>query len=44
LLAEAAREKMDIGPMTGDEIDTVLTELYALPPDVTAQAAKAIAE
>jgi tripartite-type tricarboxylate transporter receptor subunit TctC len=44
LLAEAAKEKMDIGPMTGHEIDAVLTELYALPPDVTAQAAKAIAE
>ena len=44
LLAEAAKEKMDIAPMTGHEIDALLAELYALPPDVTIQAAKAIAE
>jgi tripartite-type tricarboxylate transporter receptor subunit TctC len=44
LLAEAAREKMDISPMTGSEIDALLKELYAIPPDVTAKAAKAIAE
>jgi tripartite-type tricarboxylate transporter receptor subunit TctC len=44
LLAEAAREKMDIRPMTGHEIDELLAELYAIPPDVVAKAAKAIAE
>jgi tripartite-type tricarboxylate transporter receptor subunit TctC len=44
LLAEAAKEKMDIKPMTGHEIDGLLGRLYAIPPDVIAKAAKAIAE
>jgi tripartite-type tricarboxylate transporter receptor subunit TctC len=44
LLAEAANEKMDIAPITGHEIDALLAELYALPPEVTVQAAKAIAD
>jgi tripartite-type tricarboxylate transporter receptor subunit TctC len=44
LLAEAANEKMDIAPMTGREIDVLLGQLYAIPPDVIAKAAKAIAE
>jgi hypothetical protein len=35
---------MDIAPMTGQEIDVLLTQLYALPPDVVAKAAKAITE
>ncbi len=42
LLAEAAKEKMDIGPMTGHDIDVLLGQLYALPTDVIAKAAKAI--
>jgi tripartite-type tricarboxylate transporter receptor subunit TctC len=44
LLAEADSEKMEIDPMTGHEIDVLLGELYALPPDTIAKAAKAIAE
>jgi tripartite-type tricarboxylate transporter receptor subunit TctC len=44
LLAEAAREKMDVHPMQGDEIDALLGKLYATPPDVVAKAAKAISE
>jgi tripartite-type tricarboxylate transporter receptor subunit TctC len=44
LLAEAARAKMDIGPMTGPDIDKLLAELYAIPPDIIAKASKAIAE
>jgi len=44
LLAEAAREQMDIGPMTAEEIDALLKELYALPPDVIARAAKAVGD
>ena len=44
LLAEAAREKMDIAPMTGHEVDELLGQLYAIPPDVIEKAAKAIAE
>ena len=35
---------MDIAPMTGHEIDVLLGQLYAIPPDVVAKAAKAIAE
>ena len=44
LLAEAAKEKMDIGPMTGGEVGELLDKLYAIPPDVIAKASKAIAE
>jgi tripartite-type tricarboxylate transporter receptor subunit TctC len=44
LLTEAAKEKMDIAPMTGSQIDDLLKELYALPKDITAKAAKAIGE
>jgi len=44
LLAEAAREKMEISPMPGREIDALLRELYATPPDVVAKAAKAISD
>jgi tripartite-type tricarboxylate transporter receptor subunit TctC len=45
LLAEAAKEKMEIvNPMSGHEIDELLGQLYAIPPDVIAKAAKAIAE
>ncbi len=43
-LAETAKEKMDIAPMTGHEIDVLLGQLYTIPPDVIAKAAKAIAE
>jgi tripartite-type tricarboxylate transporter receptor subunit TctC len=44
LLAEAARERVDISPMRGEEIDALLTQLYATPVDVIAKAAKAISE
>ena len=44
LLAEAARAKMDINPMPGEDIDALLRELYAMPADVVAKAAKAISE
>jgi tripartite-type tricarboxylate transporter receptor subunit TctC len=44
LLAEAAKEKIDIGPMTGHEVDELLAKLYAIPPDVIEKASKAIAE
>jgi tripartite-type tricarboxylate transporter receptor subunit TctC len=44
LLAEAAREKMDINPMPGDAIDELLKKLYATPADVVAKAAKAVRE
>ena len=44
LLAEAAKLRMDIDPMTGGQIDKLLAQLYATPPDVVAKAAQAIAE
>ena len=44
LLAEAAKEKIDIAPMSGHEVDELLGRLYAIPPDVIAKASKAIAE
>jgi tripartite-type tricarboxylate transporter receptor subunit TctC len=44
LLAEAAKEKMDIAPMTGGEVGELLDKLYTIPPDVIAKASKAIAE
>jgi tripartite-type tricarboxylate transporter receptor subunit TctC len=44
LLAEAAREKIDIGPMSGHEVDELLAKLYAIPADVIEKASKAIGE
>jgi tripartite-type tricarboxylate transporter receptor subunit TctC len=44
LLAETARQKMDIAPMSGHEIDVLLRQLYEIPADVVAKAAKAIAD
>lgn len=44
LLAEAKKERVDIDPMTGHEIDALLAQLYATPPDILAKTAKAIAE
>ena len=44
LQADAAKEKMDIHPMTGEAIDKLIQQLYATPADVVAKAARAIAE
>jgi tripartite-type tricarboxylate transporter receptor subunit TctC len=44
LLTNAAKEKIDIKPMTGEAIDVLLGELYATPADIVAKAAKAISE
>ncbi len=44
LLAEAAREKIDIGPMSGHEVDDLLAKLYTISPGVIEKASKAIAE
>jgi tripartite-type tricarboxylate transporter receptor subunit TctC len=43
-LAQAAREKMEIDPMAGSEIDALLKQLYGTPADVVAKAAKAITD
>ena len=44
LLTEATKQRMDIDPMTGRQIDDLLAQIYATPPDVVAKAAQAIAE
>lgn len=44
LLADAARLRMDIDPMTGSQIDGLLAQIYSTPADIVAKAAKAIAE
>jgi hypothetical protein len=44
LLAEAAKQRMDIDPMTGKQIDALLAQIYSTPADVVAKAAQAIAE
>ena len=44
LLAEATRQNMDISPMSASAIEELLDQLYAIPSDVVAKAAKAIAE
>jgi tripartite-type tricarboxylate transporter receptor subunit TctC len=44
LLAEAAKLGMDIDPMPGSQIDALLAQIYATPPDVVVKAASAIAD
>jgi tripartite-type tricarboxylate transporter receptor subunit TctC len=41
-LADAAKLKIDVNPVTGKAIDTLLAELYATPKDVVKQASEAI--
>jgi hypothetical protein len=35
---------LDISPITGGEIDELVQKLYAMPPDIIAKAAQAIAD
>jgi tripartite-type tricarboxylate transporter receptor subunit TctC len=44
LLADAANAKIDIYPMTGHQIDDLIAQTYAIPPDVVAKAAKAVTQ
>jgi tripartite-type tricarboxylate transporter receptor subunit TctC len=44
LLADAAKQGMDIDPITGSQIDKLLAQIYATPADVVAKAAKAVAD
>jgi tripartite-type tricarboxylate transporter receptor subunit TctC len=41
-VAEAERAKLEVNPVPGGEVDTLLAELYATPKDVIERAAKAI--
>jgi tripartite-type tricarboxylate transporter receptor subunit TctC len=42
--AEAAKVQLDINPVSGASIDSLLQEIYATPKDVTAKAARVIGE
>ncbi len=42
-LADAEKLQVDVNPVTADEIDKLLAEVYATPKDIIAMAAKAIA-
>jgi len=41
-LAEAAKLKLDVNPVTGEEVDKLIAELYATPKDVVAETRVAI--
>jgi tripartite-type tricarboxylate transporter receptor subunit TctC len=41
-LAEAEKLKLDVNPVTGEEVDRLIAELYASPKDVVEEARKAI--
>ncbi len=43
-LAEAKQRRLDVNPMSGAAIDTLIDELYATPPDVIAATKAAISE
>jgi hypothetical protein len=42
LLAEAEKSGFEIGPMSGDDLQTVVGRLYALPPSVAQRARQAL--
>ena len=44
LLADAAKQGIDIDPLPGRQIDELLAQIYATPADVVAKAARAVAE
>jgi tripartite-type tricarboxylate transporter receptor subunit TctC len=44
LRADAQKQQLDINPVSGAAVDALLAEIYAIPKDVAAKAAKAIAE
>ena len=43
-VADAQKQEVDVSPMTGAAIDTLLRDLYSAPKDVTAKAAIAMAQ
>lgn len=42
LLADAAKNRLDISPEPGDELQTLVKELYAFPPDIIKRARQAV--
>jgi tripartite-type tricarboxylate transporter receptor subunit TctC len=41
-LAEAEKLKLDVNPVTGEEVDRLIAELYASPKDIVEEARAAI--
>jgi tripartite-type tricarboxylate transporter receptor subunit TctC len=41
-LAEADKLRLDVNPVTGEEVDRLIAELYASPSDIVEEARKAI--
>jgi tripartite-type tricarboxylate transporter receptor subunit TctC len=42
LLAEAATMQLDVDPISGDDLQALVTKLYALPPNIVARAKQAL--
>jgi tripartite-type tricarboxylate transporter receptor subunit TctC len=42
LLEEAARSKLDVQPVTGEEVQSVVAKMFSAPPDVVARAKQAL--
>lgn len=42
LVAEAKRQKVDIGPMSGEDLQALVTKIYATPPDIVEKAKAAL--
>ena len=42
LLEEAARSKLDVQPVTGEEVQSVVAKMFAAPPDVVQRAKQAL--
>jgi hypothetical protein len=42
LLADAAKRKLDINPMSGKDIEALINKIYAIPKDVVAAAQNAV--
>ena len=42
-LADSAREKIDIDPLSGEEVQTLINQVSSTPPDVVERVRKALA-
>ena len=40
-LSEAAKQKLPVTPVAGEEAETILKRIYSFPPDLVAKAKKA---
>jgi hypothetical protein len=39
-IADAAKQKIEVEPVSGEELQRLIVELYATPPDMVAEAKK----